>query len=321
MKTCLILLLLAAAVCSFDTFAHAQPAGKVARVGVLQFESAGGGAAFLRQLKEMGYEEGRNIAFEYRQSKGQHDLLPNLAAELVALKVDVIVANGTTAIGPVMRATKTIPIVMVSGGNPVSRGFVQNLSRPGGNFTGLSSDTAGVTGKRMELLKETFPAITRIALLNPEHRRPDRAEQYYQMAAKLGISIQSFAVDTSEDFEQAFVRIATMHPDALISLRHSLISRHDRDIAEFALTHGLPSMHATDRYVRSGGLMSYGIDYTGSWRRAAVFVDKILKGAKPGNLPVEPPQLKFAINLKTAKRIGVTIPPEIMLEANEVLKE
>jgi putative tryptophan/tyrosine transport system substrate-binding protein len=317
MKTCLILLLVAAAVCSFDTSAHAQPAGKVARIGLLQFGQVEG-VAFLRQLKQMGYSEGRNISLEYRWADGQHDLLPTLAADLVRLRVDVIVANGPTAIAPAIKAT--IPIVMVSGGNPVSRGFVQSLSRPGGNVTGLSSDNAGVSGKRLELLKETLPFITRVALLNPEHRRPDRIGEYNRVAAKLGISIHSFAVETSRDLEPAFVKIAMMHPDALVTVRHNLTVNHSEAIAEFAISHRLPSMHGAEEFVRAGGLMSYGLDYTASWKRAAVFVDKILKGANPGTLPVEPSPLKFAVNLNTAKRIGVAIPPEILLEANEVIR-
>jgi putative ABC transport system substrate-binding protein len=269
----------------------------------------------------MGYEQGRNIAFEYRQSKGQHDLLPNMAAELVRLRVDVIVANGPTAIGPAIKATKTIPIVMVGGGNPVSRGFVQSLSRPGGNVTGLSSDNAGVSGKRLELLKETLPFITRVALLNPEHRRMDRLGAYNRVAATLGFSIHSFAVDSSQDLEPALVKIAKMHPDALVTVRHTLTVNQSETIAEFALNHRLPSMHGAEEFTRAGGLMSYGLDYAASWRRAAFFVDKILKGTNPGTLPVEPTQLKFAINLNTAKRIGVVIPPEILLEANEVVRE
>ena len=319
MREKLILCILTTTVCSFNTSADAQPAGKVARIGLLQFQQVEG-VAFLRQLKQMGYSEGRNISLEYRWADGQHDLLPTLAADLVRLKVDVIVANGPTAIGPAIKATKTIPIVMVSGGDPVNRGFVQSLSRPGGNVTGLSSDNAEVSGKRLELLKETLPFITRVALLNPEHRRPDRIGEYNRVAAKLGISIHSFAVDTSRDLEPALVRIAMMHPDALITVLHNLTVNHSGLIAEFALNHRLPSMHGAEQFVRGGGLMSYGIDYTESWRRAAVFVDKILKGTNPASLPVEPTQLKFAINLKTAKRIGVTIPPEILLEANEVIR-
>ncbi len=319
MKTCLVLFLLAAAVCSVDTSADAQALGKVARIGLLQFQQVEG-VAFLRQLKQMGYSEGRNISLEYRWADGQHHLLPTLAADLVRLRVDVIVANGPTAIGPTIKATKTIPIVMVSGGNPISRGFVQSLSRPGDNVTGLSSDNAGVSGKRLELLKETLPFITRVALLNPEHRSPDRIGEYNRVAAKLGIRIHSFAVETSQDLEPAMARIAVMHPDALVTVRHNLTVNHSGLITEFALKHRLPSMHGAEQIVRNGGLMSYGIDYTASWRRAAVFVDKILKGANPGNLPVEPTQLTFAINLRTAKKIGVVIPPEILLEANEVIR-
>jgi putative ABC transport system substrate-binding protein len=285
----------------------------------LQFEQVAG-AAFLRQFTEMGYAEGKNILFEFRQANGQFDLLPKLAAELVALKVDVIVANGPTAIDPVSKATKTIPIVMVSGGSPVTRGFVKTVSQAGTNVTGLSSGNAGVNGKRMELLKETFPSIRRVALLDPEYRLKSRTEEYYRVAAELGIDIHSVAVDTAEEFEPAFAAMAKIHPDAVITVRHSLTIRHPRRIAEFALAHRLPSMHGSEHFVHAGGLMSYGTDYSASWRRAAVFVDKILKGANPASLPVEPTQLKFAINLNTAKRIGVAIPPEILLEANEVIR-
>jgi putative tryptophan/tyrosine transport system substrate-binding protein len=209
---------------------------------------------------------------------------------------------------------------MVSGGNPITSGFVQNLLRPGGNVTGLSSANAGLSGKRLELLNETFPSFRRVALLNPEHRLKYRTEEYYRVAAKLGVYIQSVALDTAQELEPAFERIVTMHADALITVRHILTNHHARLIAQFALTHRLPSMHGSEQFVTAGGLMSYGFDYSASWKRAAVFVDKILKGTNPASLPVEPTQLKFAINLKTAKRIGVTIPPEILLEANEVIR-
>ena len=305
--------------------ARGQQPPEVPRIGLLVSGSPTPGhlrnrAALLSGLRELGYIEGKNIFIEYRYANGKRNLLPELAAELVRLKVAVIVPSGPTAIRHAMKATKTIPIVMPNGGSkPVKAGFVKSLGRPGGNATGVAREIEGVKAKRMELLKEALPSVSRVAVLNVR-RRKGFLEEYKQVARVLGVDVESVEFSSNEEFEEALARIATMQPDALIIVRTTITLRHASKIARFALKNRIPSMNDNRYFVEVGGLMSYGADYLAMWRRAAVYVDKILKGANPATLPVERSQLEIVINLKTARKLGVTIPPEILLEANEIIK-
>ncbi|MBI4523627.1 MAG: ABC transporter substrate-binding protein [Deltaproteobacteria bacterium] len=318
MRATVLLLLVVKSLALVEAAGGTQQAPNVFRIGVL----VSGGShspALLKELEEVGYKQGKNILIEQRSADGKVDLLPNLAADLVRLKVAVIVAVGPTAIGHAVKATKRIPIVMVGGGDPVSRGFVQSLSAPGGNVTGLSSAAKGLGGKRLELLKEALPFVSRVALLNPR-TRSRVSEDYPRVAMVLGLDFQTVDVDGSGGFDRVFAKITALRPDALITVRELSTIRHARQIADFALKKRLPSVYESEEFVRAGGLMSYGVNYMAQWRRAAVYVDKVLKGAKPATLPVEPPRFELVINLKTAKKLGVTIAPEILLEADEVIK-
>lgn len=323
MRSLLSLILIVAVLVLGAGTAQGQTAPEIPRIGMLATQSTPRdeqqNQAFLEGLKERGYIEGKNIIIEYRDPKGQRDLYPKLAAQLVRMKVTLIVAEGTTAIRHAMKATKTIPIVMVSGGNVVGRGFVNSTAHPGGNVTGLSSYMRGLNQRRLELFKETVPSISRVALINPRKRKGTR-RRYEETAKSLGINLQVFQTFSPEELERAFAKITTFRPDALITVRAHLTHRFAKEIAEFAVTQRIPSMYHSASFVRAGGLMSYGMNYRWMWRRAAAYVDKILKGANPATLPVEPPQLELVINLKTARKIGVKIPPEILLEANEVIK-
>ncbi|HEY8187313.1 MAG TPA: ABC transporter substrate-binding protein [Pyrinomonadaceae bacterium] len=275
---------------------------------------------FLPALQELGYVDGRSIIIEYRNAEGQIDRLPHLAADLIRLKVSVIVASGPLAIAPAMKATKTIPIVMVGGGDPVGRGFVKSLSLPGGNVTGLSSDARGSDGKRLELLKEAFPRIARVAILKPLGRRKVSVDNYERAARALGVNLETVDVHSPAELELALSKITSVRSDALITMREVLSIQYALQIAEFALKKRLLAMYEGEAFVKAGGLMSYDVNFQALWRRGAFYVDKILKGANPALLPVEMPEFKFVINLATAKKIGCTIPPEILLEANEVIK-
>lgn len=295
---------------------------QVPRIGVLVSDRAAEHQehrdGFLQSLTQLGYSPGGNISIEHRYADGNFDRLPALAAELIQLQVSLIVAGGPTPIDVAMKATAKIPIVMANGGNPVTRGFVKSLSLPGGNVTGLSSYAVGDESKRLELLKEAFPRTARVVLLNTD--RPTRAKEYQQAGRTLGLDVQLIQINGPQEVESGLSAALGLRPDALLTVRRPMTEDYHRKVSEFAIKSRLPSMHEWKRYVQDGGLMSYGISYLRLWQRAAVFVDKILKGADPATLPVEPPQFEFVINLQTATKIGVTIPPEILLEANEVIK-
>ena len=297
---------------------------KIPRVGLLfqgppREGSSNSLQTFLRSLEELGYIQGKNVLIEIRYTRRKREHLLKLAAELVRLKVSVIVAAGPRVTGYVLKATKTIPIVMGGGGNPVKRGFVDSLMRPGGNVTGVATYVKGLISKRMELLKETFPQISRVTILKAGSNKT-RAKEHRDALKSLGVNVQIVPIRRSEKIGETFAKVIASRPDALVTIRGGLSIRYRKEIADFAIKKRLPSMYMEKRFVSAGGLMTYGVDYQSVWRRAAVYVDKILKGANPATLPVEPPQLVLIINLKTAKKIGVTIPPEILLEANEVIK-
>jgi len=277
-------------------------------------------------LRELGYIEGQNIAIEYRYAEGKVDRAPELAAELVRLKVDIIVvAGGDPVIQAAKNATKTIPIVMVGpGSDPVEAGFVESLARPGGNVTGVTNLGRELGGKRLELLKEAVPKVARVAVLYDPAFRPSVIEvkEVLPAAARaLELTIQPWQVRGTDDFERVFAALSKQRPDGLYPGGGPLMATNGKQIADFALKSRLPSMYYNREAVDAGGLMSYGADLADSYRRVAYYVDKILKGAKPADLPVEQPtKFELVVNLKTAKQIGVTIPPNVLARADKVIK-
>jgi putative ABC transport system substrate-binding protein len=275
-------------------------------------------------LRELGYIEGQNIAIEYRYAEGKLDRLPNLAGELVGLKVDVIVVGGSTATRAAKNVTKLVPIVMAHGSDPVELGFVASLARPGGNITGLTHLAPELGGKRLELLKDIIAQLSRGGVLtDPGTQGHGPQIKELEVAARvLGLQLQSVEVPRSEDFDRAFSAIMNERSQALIVPGFNPLAFANRgQIASFAEKNKLPSMFGQNEYVDAGGLMSYGPNNADLWRRAATFVDKILKGAKPADLPVEQPmKFELVINLKTAKQIGLTIPPNVLARADKVIK-
>jgi putative tryptophan/tyrosine transport system substrate-binding protein len=312
------------------SFAQAQQPKKVPRIGYLSsgnptIESTRAEPIRLA-LRELGYIEGQNIAIEYRYAEGKRDRLPELAAELVRLKVDIILAAGGDAlIRPAMNATKTIPIVMVGGGaDPVEAGVVESLARPGGNVTGVTNLTGELGGKRLELLKEAVPKLARVAVLyDPASRASalDVKEVLPAAARALRLTIQLREIRDAGGFERVFAALNKQRPDGLYVSPGPLTFANRKRIAGLALKSRLPSMYVRREFVDAGGLMSYGADIADSYRRVAYYVDRILKGAKPGDLPVEQPtKFELVINLKTAKQIGLTIPPEVLARATKLIK-
>jgi putative ABC transport system substrate-binding protein len=304
--------------------AEAQQASKVPHIGILFI----GGRnqphleAFKQGLRERGYTEGKNIAFEYRYAEGREDRLPVLAAELVHLKVDVIVVTADVSAQAAQQATKTIPIVVTTG-DPVAWGLADSLAKPGGNVTGLSVLLADLSGKRVEILRETFPKLARLATLwNPAERVATPVFKETSAAAQaLSLQLHSFEVQTLQDIERAFSEIPKLRSSALLVLLSPLVTLHSQRIVEMALKQQLPGMYPTRQFAEEGGLMAYGPLIGDLYRRAATYVDKILKGSKPADLPVEQPmKFELVINLKTAKQIGVTIPPNVLARADRVMR-
>jgi len=305
--------------------AAAQPPGKVYRIGFLSTHPppARVWEALLDGLREHGYSEGRNLVFERRFSAGNAERFPELAAELVRLRVDCIFVTTTPAALAAKHATQTIPIVIPSAIDPVGAGLVASLARPGGNITGLSTVGPELSGKRLELLKEVVPGMTRVAVLwNAANPANASVWQETQAAAgALGLLLHSQDVRGPQDLEGAFARMAQARPEALLVLGDSLINMYEQQIAEFATQNHLPSMVVRRESVMAGGLMSYFSSAPDRYRRAAYYVDRILKGTKPADLPVEQPmKFELIINLKTAEAFGLTIPPVVLFQADEVIK-
>jgi putative ABC transport system substrate-binding protein len=304
-----------------------QPAKKVPLIGFLATSSASflsGRIEIFRQgLRELGYVEGKNIFIEYRFADGKNDRLPELVAEVVSLKVDIIVTTPATPALAAKNVTKTIPIVFAAAGDPVGIGLVDSLARPGGNLTGLTVLVPELGGKRLELLKETSPRITRVAFLfDPSSPvTPLLLKETDTAAQGLGLRIQSLEVRSSNDFDSAFTAAIREGAHALIAAPQPLINTNRARVVEFASKNRLPAMFGNPETVEAGGLMSYSPDLSEQFRRAAIYVDKILKGAKPAELPVEQPtKFDFVINLKTAKQIGLTIPPNVLARATKVIR-
>jgi putative tryptophan/tyrosine transport system substrate-binding protein len=307
--------------------AEAQQAAKVPRIGFLGNSTAALEAnlvgPFREGLRELGYVEGRNVLIEYRWAEGQYERFPALIAELIALKVDVIVTAGTPAALAVKKATTSIPLVMAAVGDPIGVGLVASLARPGGNVTGLSAIAPELEGKRLELLREVVPKLSSIAVLwNPDNPFHAGSLKETRAAAQvLGIKVQLLGVRVSEEFPAAFAAILRERPGALLVLADRLFLHNRARIVDFEAKHRLPGVYAYRELVEAGGLMSFGPSYPGMHRRAAYYVDKILKGSKPADLPVEQPtKFELMINLKTAKALGLTIPPSVLLRADEVIQ-
>jgi putative tryptophan/tyrosine transport system substrate-binding protein len=311
--------------------AEAQQPKKIPRIGYLSNTDPASEStrseAFRAGLRALGYIEGQNIATEYRYTEGKPDRLPALAAELVRLKVDVIVvAGGPVWVRAAKNATKTIPIVMMGQGtDPVKAGFIESLARPGGNVTGMTNLARELGGKRLELFKEAVPKLSRVAVLYDPANPPSLHEVKELLPAdarSLKLTIQPWEIRAVDDFDKVFAALNKQRPDGLyVPGGGPVITANQKRIVGFALKSRLPSMYAIKEYVDAGALMSYGADLADSYRRVAYFVDRILKGAKPADLPVEQPtKFELVINLKTAKQIDLTIPPEVLARANRLIK-
>jgi putative ABC transport system substrate-binding protein len=305
----------------------AQQPKKIPRIGFLSatFPSPNPARreAFRQGLRELGYVEGKNIVIEWRSAEGTRDRVPALAAELVRLKVDVIVTAGPGSTRATKEATSTIPIVMGQDTDPVGNGFVASLARPGGNITGLATLAPEIGGKQLELLKEIVPKLSRVAVLGTS-TTPGSAQQLKEVkraAEALGVKLQYLDVLNPKDIETAFREAGEGRAEAVLTLVSSILLSHRAQLADLAVKNRLPVTYAQPEAVEAGGLMTYGVDITDLFRRAATYVDKILKGAKPADLPVEQPKkFEFIINLKAAKQIGLTIPPNVLARADKVIK-
>jgi putative ABC transport system substrate-binding protein len=327
MKRKIIVLTLCALLFAVCSFADAQQPTKIPRIGYLTNASLSAIAArteaFRQGLRELGYVEGKNIVIEYRSAEGKPDRLPTLAAELGRLKVDVIVTTGASVTRAAKKATITIPIVMTNDNDPVGQGFVASLARLGGNITGLSTLSPELSGKRLELLKEIVARLSRVAVLGTSNT-PGNAQalKETELAARaFKVQLQYLDVLDPKDIEAAFRAAGKGRADAVLSLGSAVLNSQRTQVVEFAVKSRLPAMYNFPEFVEAGGLMSYGVSRNDLSRRGATYVDKILKGAKPADLPVEQPtKFDFIINLNAAKQISLTIPPNMLARADKVIK-
>ena len=322
-----VIFLLAASVVAWFHPVEAQQPAKVAKIGWLGLRPAATAAEqrelLGRELRALGYVEGKNIAFEYRYADNKVDRLATLADELVRHKVDVLVTTSTTEALAAKNATRTIPIVFLGTGDPVAAGLVDSFARPGGNITGFTTIAPVLAGKRLELLKETVPKLSRVALLwNPQLPGATQIRKEIQLPARdLGLQLHSMEVRNANDFETAFKEATKAGSAAVFVTGSPFNNSYQKQIAELAIKNRLPSIYTRGDYVASGGLMSYGTDLAELYRRAAAMIDKILKGTKPADIPVEQAmKFEFIVNLKTAKQIGLTIPPNVLARADRVIR-
>lgn len=302
---------------------EAQQPGKIPWVGYLAGSGSSPNQAFVQGMRDLGYIESKNIGFVYRTTEGKRERYADFVAELVGLKVDVIVTDNTDAALLAKKATSTIPIVMTRGTDPVGAGLVTSLARPGGNVTGLTSVTGELAGKLLELLKETKPKLTRAAILRPEGRADDLFVKSAEIPGRtLGVQLFPVVVHGPDDIEGEFLAMGKERVDGLVMrLPASGYSTHYKRVADLTMKNHLPAIGTQINWVDAGGLMSYGPDFSVGYHRAAIYVDKILKGAKPADLPVEQPtKFEFVINLKAAKQIGLMIPPNVLARADRVIK-
>ncbi len=323
-RQALILLLALAAGVPAARVSSAQSAAKVPVVGLLDAgERREWWTAFRDQLRELGYVEGKTVALETRFAEGRFDRLPALAQELIRLKVAVVVTSGRVAARAASDATRTVPIVMATGDDPVTTGLVASLARPGGNVTGVTSLGQEVTTKRFELLQELMPRIARLAVLwHKDNPASESAVRQLQSAAKASkVALQILAVKTTDEFAGAFAAMTRTHAQAVFVVTGPAFFQDRERLATLALKHHLPSMYTQSEYVDAGGLLAYGPNYPDLFRRAALYVDKILKGAKPGDLPIEQPtKFELVINARTARALGMTIPNPILLRADRTIE-
>jgi putative tryptophan/tyrosine transport system substrate-binding protein len=319
--------MLGGAAAAWPLAARAQQTGKMPRIGFMGNSNAVLEVNLIRPfregLRELGYVEGHNIVIDYRWADGDYDRFPALVVELLALMVDVIVTAGTPAALAVKKATSTVPLVMVAAGDPVGTGLVASLARPGGNLTGLSSIASDLEGKRLELLREVAPKLSHVAMfinsLSPFHTVS--VQQARTAAQALGIKLALLDVRRAEDLDGAFAAIVKERPDALLILADRVFLHNRQRLMDFVIQKRLPNVNAYKELVEAGGLMSYGPSYEDMHKRAAVFVDKILKGARPGDLPVEQPtKFTLIVNLKAAKTLSLEIPPVLLARADEVIE-
>jgi len=307
--------------------AEAQQSSKSPRIGFLTVSSASALAAridvFRQGLRELGDLEGKNIVIEWRSAEGKPDRVPALAAELVRLKVEILVTGGPQSTRPAREATSTIPIVMAFDNDPVGNGFVVSLARPGGNITGLSTLAPELNGKQLELLKEVVPRLSRVAILG-DSTIPGNVQALKEMesaAGALAVKILHLDIQTPKDLDSVFRAASKERADAVLVLTSPVFNPYRKETAGVAVKHRLPTIYSTPEFVEDGGLMSYSVSFTDLYRRAAYYVDKILKGANPADLPVEQPKkFELVINLKTAKQIGLTIPPSVLARADKVIR-
>jgi putative ABC transport system substrate-binding protein len=320
---------LAGALLTAPLAADAQQAAKIARIGYLAANltvSLHMNEAFRQGLRDLGYVEGRNVVIEYRDAEGKPERLPALAAELVGLKADVIVASDTPAALAAKQATRTLPIVFIGAGDPVTSGLISSLPRPGGNVTGLSLLAPELRGKRLELVTQAVPGVTRVAVLwQPgglgERTGKDQLKEVEVAARALGVRLQVVEARGPADFDRAFSDMTRARAGALTVLGSAMFANERRRLVDLAAKHRLPGVYGFREYVDAGGLMAYGPNVADLFRRAATYVDKILKGTKPGDLPVEQPtKFELVINLKAAKALGLTIPPSLLGRADQVIE-
>ena len=322
-----LLIALGAGALAWAGAVRAQAPPTVRRIGLLSGSTPSVNAssyqAFRLGLRDLGWVEGTNISIEYRYAEGRHDRLPDLAADLVRLKVDVIVTTATSDALAAQKATRAIPIVMVAAGDPVASGLVESLARPGGNVTGLSQMLQELGGKRLELLKEMVPKLSRVAVLwNPQSASATlNWKENQQPARQLGIQLHSLEVRSPNELDKAFEAATRAHAGALAILPDPVITTNLKRIVDFAAKSRLPSIYQWSEFADAGGLVTYGPDRADLFRRAAIYLDKILKGTKPGDLPVEQPtKLELVVNLKTAKALGITIPQSVLFRADRVIE-
>jgi putative tryptophan/tyrosine transport system substrate-binding protein len=306
--------------------AGAQQVGKVPRIGVLGEKSPADPflAAFRQGLRELGYTEGQNIVVEYRYANGTVDRFPELAAELIRLKVDVLVVGGAAAARAAKAKTKTVPIVFALPGDPVGSGLVASLNRPGGNATGTSTLLPELSRKQLELLKAAVPRVSRVTVLHNSAGRPVAGlalDATREAARALAVELQVLEVRAPNELVSAFAAARAQHADALLALSDPVLGNKLAQLAELAAKHRLPAIYVRREFAEAGGLLAYGPSFLDNYRRAATYVDKILKGAKPADLPVEQPtKVELVINLKTAKALGLTIPPSLLARADQVIE-
>ena len=318
------ILLAALTLVSID-LAQAQPQPKIAKIGWLSTRpvsrSGGGSDVIRRELHELDYLEGKNIIFENRSTEGKLDRLPALAADLVDLKADVLLAYSTPAARALKNATKTIPIVFVSAADPVEGGLVDSLARPGGNITGFSTISSVIVGKRLELLKETIPKLSKVAVLWSRQGSTLQWKEIQSPAKELGLQLHSMEVSSADKYENAFEEALKAGSEALVVGGSALDNANQKLIIDLAAKYRLPAICPRANYVADGGLMSYGADRDEPYKRAAAMIDRILKGAKPTDIPVEQPtKFELVINLKTAKTLNLTIPQSVLYRADKVIR-